>query len=94
MVLEISSASVEPSDSWLQALNFICESRSRSLEAESPPPVVVCDYAMCSLSLFGFGEPLPGLNSFQIAPCLAEVPIASWNLFKRGIYVLCERDRK
>lgn len=48
-----------------------------------------CDRAMYFLC---FGEPLRSLNSFQIAPCLAEVPIPSRNLFKKGVYELNGQD--
>lgn len=52
-----------------------------------------CSVWLCSVfSLFILGKPLPDLNSFQIAPCLAEVVTASWNLFKRRIYILNKPD--
>lgn len=93
MALVISSAVPQCWTLWLMASGsqfHLWESVTLARSRKSPTCYSSdCDRAMYFLC---FGEPLRSFNSFQIAPCLAEVPIPSRNLFKKGVYELNGQD--
>ena len=76
-----------------QGLSFTDWGSASPARSKNSP--TCCKVRLCNvLSLFGFTWPLPGLNRFQIASYLAEVQIASRNLFEIRIYVPWEQRRE